>query len=772
MSDSGVDAVEVALKTSNGEPKGTLIIKRLPRTKSFGLPQLLDYRDNFNRDDDGEAIQLLEGVEYRYSITSLENVNTVTCDHPEIFESDEFDGTSGRLKPRMYVGTLRVRFALAGDVCEIGLEVRSKKIEYRTQYRWMLRDIAEEMSEAVMERFAAPIHGFEVDDTANAKTLYQRLAFLQSLMKDEAFVSAMNLVVNRPHIEWQSHTETRDVSRGIRAHSRLARQFSRPGPRHSTAILEQFQFVPMKLESTRSEETVDNPPNRFVKFAITKWREDVYSVVRALSNEKSTAPVKRGLREASDLLARLDELLALSVFRNVGRLSGLPSSNPVLLRKPGYREIAAAYVQLEMAAKMGWNGGEDVYAAGKRDVATLYEFWCFIQLAKCLSNLCEQPLDFGRLLTTSEHGLNLVLARGNACALSGKVRRYRRELECQLWFNRSFSPSDQLSGSWSRRMRPDCSIRLSPADKIGSNHLDIWLHFDAKYRINDSSDLLHDEDEPSTSNDQSTSRRDDLLKMHAYRDAIRRSAGAYVLYPGKTRADLREYHELLPGLGAFALQPAIDGNAAGFEILQSFLDDVIDHTASRLTQHERGRFWENVAFQSTRIAPRGSAPPFLERPPSDSSVLLGYVKDQSHLAWIKRNGLYNLRADNRNGSVSLGGAELAADVLMLYGPAIETSLLQIVDKPRLLRRDDLIASGYPDPGGSLYFCLAVDNSTLEPIQMPGYSDILTILQDRKGYTHGEPQVFSWQEFLIATLQQNNISQRSRGVSSEMDSDRS
>ena len=30
----------------------------------------------------------------------------------------------------------------------------------------------------------------------------------------------------------------------------------------------------------------------------------------------------------------------------------------------------------------------------------------------------------------------------------------------------------------------------------------------------------------------SRSRREDLLKMHAYRDAIRRTAGAYVLFPG------------------------------------------------------------------------------------------------------------------------------------------------------------------------------------------------------------------------------------------------
>ena len=40
------------------------------------------------------------------------------------------------------------------------------------------------------------------------------------------------------------------------------------------------------------------------------------------------------------------------------------------------------------------------------------------------------------------------------------------------------------------------------------------------------------------------SRRDDLLKMHAYRDAIRRSAGAYVLFPGtSTPHRFREYVE-------------------------------------------------------------------------------------------------------------------------------------------------------------------------------------------------------------------------------------
>ena len=48
--------------------------------------------------------------------------------------------------------------------------------------------------------------------------------------------------------------------------------------------------------------------------------------------------------------------------------------------------------------------------------------------------------------------------------------------------------------------------------------------------------------------------------MHAYRDAIRRSAGAYVIYPGdEERTPFMEHHEVLPGLGAFPLRPGATG---------------------------------------------------------------------------------------------------------------------------------------------------------------------------------------------------------------------
>ena len=92
----------------------------------------------------------------------------------------------------------------------------------------------------------------------------------------------------------------------------------------------------------------------------------------------------------------------------------------------------------------------------------------------------------------------------------------------------------------------------------------------------------------------------ELLKMHAYRDAIRRSAEAYVIYPGTENETLPMFHELLPGLGAFALRPTQDGQDAGVEAIYSFVNEVVTQVATQTTQHERTRFWETSGLLMSR----------------------------------------------------------------------------------------------------------------------------------------------------------------------------
>src|SRR2546428_9032141 len=62
--------------------------------------------------------------------------------------------------------------------------------------------------------------------------------------------------------------------------------------------------------------------------------------------------------------------------------------------------------------------------------------------------------------------------------------------------------------------------------------------------------------------------------MHAYRDAIRRTEGAYVIYPGRhgqENVSWFAFNDVLPGLGAFALRPGAE--EIGLENLRTFLED-------------------------------------------------------------------------------------------------------------------------------------------------------------------------------------------------------
>src|SRR5262249_41674130 len=95
----------------------------------------------------------------------------------------------------------------------------------------------------------------------------------------------------------------------------------------------------------------------------------------------------------------------------------------------------------------------------------------------------------------------------------------------------------------------------------------------------------------------------DLLKMHAYRDAIRRTVGAYVLYPGsaankESHREFHEFHEILPGLGAFAVRPNADGAPEGIDGLSRFLDHVIEHLSNRTTPRERVSYHVAEAYQA------------------------------------------------------------------------------------------------------------------------------------------------------------------------------
>jgi predicted component of viral defense system (DUF524 family) len=770
------ESAVVPIVDTSGVTKAQLHISLLPttvRSESVHSAPLLELSAEEGHDAASERVQLLEGQEYKYAVELTPPASSLVTDKEEIVYPDDKTGVSGRLRPGLHTGWLSIRF-LAGDrlesASEVGraaLEVRSRKLQYREHYQWMLRDIANECTEIVMERFAASEQRFEPSGPTDPATLYQRFAFLRSLIGGKEFAAALQQIVSRPHVRWEEVIEQRPPERGLKPSSGLLRELTAPGPRAPVnRPVFGLTHLPRTIATHQTEVAVDNPPNRFVKFALSSWREIVDRTVEALQQESPSAPVRRGLLEAVALRDELDAVLAEELFREVGDLQQFPANDQVLQKREGYRDVLRGYIQFQIAANLSWKALEDSYKAGQRNVATLYEYWVFIQLAKLVATFCGEQFDLSRVLETG--ALNIGLKQGSETLVDGTAIRLGRRLRLELTFNKTFPRQSGHEGSWTLPMRPDCSLCIRSESGDETDFVPVWLHFDAKYRIESLKEVFGKEeatgeiaelsiDRDSAEQPQGLAKRDDLLKMHSYRDAIKRSAGAYVLYPGPRESDKRkwrEYHELLPGLGAFALRPSDDesGQPDGIESLRSFIDDVLEHVASQPTRHERSRYWINevneIAAPPEKHVPWVS---FLPRPPADTWVGLTPVSEPAELAWIETHHLVPLPVDRATQDPQFDPRVLTADLLFVYTLDFDlVTLYRVVGEPEVASRSRLREQHHPRAESSFYYCVRV-----EPIPMDRWanqvtkSSVVAARQARRRHVRRDlPVAVTWWDLVV------------------------
>jgi predicted component of viral defense system (DUF524 family) len=626
----------------------------------------------------------------------------------------------------------------------------------------MLSAIASFAAEILMSQFAVSSQRFTPGPAGDPKTLYQRFAFLQALLADESFASAIHQVRKRPYEAWIEEEVVRRPEQGFRASGKVATVLLRSGERVEWPHGAVLKTLPRSIHEFRTEATLDNAPNRFVKFALRRWR-DIVEEVRAASETATGPAARRGALEARELSSTLTAILSEELFREVGDLVQFPSSNQVLHKREGYRDVFRAYMQFEVAASLAWAGGEDVFSGGQKNVAALYEYWVFLELAQLLASLCSQPFNFDELFRVGRDGLQLELTRGRQHVLKGKTERLGRRLEIELWYNRLFTRAAGEGGSWTTAMRPDYSIKIQPDPGKLEFCPPVWVHFDAKYRVDYLEQLFGNQVEEGVEEDDrdpladlaeagGTAKRADLLKMHAYRDAIRRSAGAYVIYPGSEVRAMRAFHEILPGLGAFVLKPSSSGSPEGTVELRMFLEDILEHTALQVSQHERGRFWQQRIFGSSSASQgRPLAVPFLEEPPADTKVLAGYVRSDVQLQWIHAQRLYNLRADGRPGTIE--PAALGTPLLILWGRPLgaKTEVWVLDASPKLMSRDELAALGYPAPSGHMYHCVPLkEQADIPENGLIGVEHVRRAQQlVAPTAPFGAPFVVSWQQLVTA-----------------------
>jgi predicted component of viral defense system (DUF524 family) len=748
--------LRAAIRDDDDRMLGSLLLAQLPRGRSY--PLTTDVEDQ-------RRLVVAEGATYRFQIQLDGAVDSVLVEPgDELFSFDDDTCLRGRMQPRQHVGRLRVR---VGDVRSgrsgwAELDVRPAKLTAEVEYRQMLEDITDVATEALLQGFAPASLALTADPMTRPDLLYQQFALLHARLSSPELRGAIARVVHDPHVTWASRVELQPAGRPIPGTSRLSRALARPGPRTVTNGRLATETAPRKLERTRTDPSRDSIPNRFVKYALLRWRTVAQQLADVLgASEPGAGPLRRGRDVVAEILRQLDGYLAQPLFREVGELTAFPGTNQVLQKQHGYRQILRTFVLGELGGRLSFDWEvDDAFSASQRNVATLYEYWCFLQLADALGSVCGESRTVDALVASAD-GLSLSFRQGRDSAVTWRAKAAGRQFDVQLFFNRSFLVTARpgAEGSWSRGMRPDASVRVRPLSHLprltDEGDLDLWLHFDAKYRLEASQDqFTRDADsdaeaaeEAERSERETTTKREDLLKMHAYRDAIRRSAGAYVLYPGHDRSPpMREFAEVLPGLGAFVLRPGPNSEAHGCKELRMFLEAVLVHAAERASQHERDRYWRARVYAPVGAGQHSSARlPDLVAPPRDTLVLCGYVRGDRHETWIRRSGMYNVRAGDRRGALGPDADELQAEWLLLYREDGWRTLWTRDGSWFVQTREQLVDLGYPSPGGSVYLCAPVAEFRDAPTWLDDVS--VDALVSAAGRRRGAPFAVSWAEIL-------------------------
>lgn len=734
-----------------------------------------EYAPVFTPDDaleNGEApFQVQEGCTYEYAITKGYRLKK-----DEIVSTSKLDARKGTISPNIYVGTLTLQVIddEQNAVVKIKLEVRSRKTSYRKDYRRMLGDITDKCTELLLQHNSPVSHLFEVDFNADSKVLYQRFAFIKSVLEAPEFADALNKILSAPVTNWKDIDTLKDIRNARRLDNRGMRQIA--GARNRLELPEShplratLQSVPARINVGAKTETVDTPENRFIKFALNSFRSFISEFISKIRGEN------RIRQEARLLESFLDEYLGHSLFKEISNPTTLPLNSPVLQRKEGYREVLRVWLMFDLAARLIWSGGDDVYDGEKKDVAVLYEYWLYFRLLDILKEQYEiEPKEIGQLITETQDGLGLQLKQGKHTPLRGVYIGKNRKLNVQFSYNRTFRGRQAYpsGGSWSMDMRPDYTLTIWPfgisQEQAESEELIVHVHFDAKYRIDNLKTIFGDSSKPveteaelqeeltieKTEQIMGNVKRVDLLKMHAYKDAIRRTAGAYVLYPGSEKENRKGFHEIIPGLGAFAIKPSGAG-LDGSEDLKQFLTEVTEHFMNRASEREIISLKTYETYHSEKQTVNDTIPEnygdnraFL---PTETTVLVGYYHMEK-LDWILNNKKYNARTGDTRGSLRLSPKETGAKYLLLHGPGetISNKLYKLSDKgPRIFSKADMVKNGYLNPSNDFY--LVFDISDKAEVEYSHYQwDISKLAAYTPNYGSALPFAVTMAELMLAKI---------------------
>lgn len=487
-----------------------------------------------------------------------------------------------------------------------GFEVLSTKLDYHEHWRTIVEDIEREYRMLSLDYMRRTFHGFSPDQNGEHPDIVWWSVFEGEQQK---FIKACKSIIDRP----------RHRLHGEEVYLRADKL--KQTPHNIENRLAEHRKEPAYLY--RVEQHIlsnDTQENRFLKFAlhqISKRYEDLRQRIEAIKTASGT--MKAAMLATSETLKRLQHH---PFFRTIGRFKGISQESMVLQKATGYSQVYRTWNLLRRAYSLN----DGLYRLQTKDIATLYEIWCFIEVSHIVK--AQLHLDDEDVEHRNRMEMNGIfsweLGKGERSRIL--FRKDGVEL-AELVYNPKNADKENDDVGMKDLVvptvpqKPDIVLQLTKNDL--QQGMKMTYLFDAKYRIDGKDKGV---DVPP---------EDAINQMHRYRDAIyykdydanalkKEVIGGYILFPGDGEPDdvaVSKFYKTIKevNIGAFPLRPKDVENR---KLLENFIDELI-HTKS----------YETIAH----VIPQKGA--YVE---VGNRVLIGLVKEDNRLFQAFMDGIATL----------------------------------------------------------------------------------------------------------------------------------
>ena len=456
-------------------------------------------------------------------------------------------------------------------------EVLSSKLDYHKHWKAIIEDIEREYRMLSLDYMRRTFHGFTPDKNGETPEIVWWSIFAEEQQK---FIKACKNIIERPRHRLHGHqTYLRaDKLKHISASIENELAEHRQEPAHLYRVEEQVQ-------------TNDTPENRFLKFALAQITDKYEALKKQIESVKSASEaMKSEMQAVSTTLKRLQ---SNPFFRTIGRFKGLNQESLVLQKASGYSQVYRTWNLLRRAYSLN----DGIYKLQTKDIATLYEIWCFIEVSHIVKeqlHLNDEDIDHRNRMEMN--GLfTWELGKGEHSRILFKKDNV--EL-AELVYNPKSTENDNDSTGIKELVtktvpqKPDIVLRLTKNDL--QEGMKLTYLFDAKYRIGGK---VKGVDVPPD---------DAINQMHRYRDAIyykdyssdalkKEVIGGYILFPGDgkpTEVEVSNFYKSIAevNIGAFPLRPKDERNR---RLLEHFIEGLINTKSQETISHvipQKGTF--------------------------------------------------------------------------------------------------------------------------------------------------------------------------------------